>query len=121
MEQSELTLAQAARRLGITTGRVSRLLHAGRLPGAYKVQQATGRWHFEWRIPAAAVDQYAAERDAKRPTARRSQVNMRLSERARQNLTELARAYGSVTAAAEVAVEHLHREVKKQRAELQEG
>jgi len=51
---------------------------------------------------------------------------MRLSERARQNLTELARAYGSVTAAAEVAVEHLHREVKaqeakEQRAEPQEG
>jgi len=48
-QASELTVQQAARRLGVTLKYVRDLLYEQRLPGAYKRERV-------WRIPLAAVE-----------------------------------------------------------------
>ena len=62
-DQSVLTLAEAAARLGLDVSSVRRRAKAGQLAGAYKRNDLGG----EWRIPVAAVE--SAQREATSSTA----------------------------------------------------
>lgn len=57
---SDLKTSQVARELGTDRATVCDLIHAGKLPGAYRLEAHTSTGHGHWRIPQRALDIYRA-------------------------------------------------------------
>lgn len=62
---AEMTIKQVAERLKLSTRDITRYIHAGHFPGAYK-PNPFGKQRAEWRIPESAVIAFEHKREESR-------------------------------------------------------